>query len=243
MTNYNFKPGWRASLGFLALIVLFVNLGVWQLHRAEEKEALMAARYERGRDEPLRLLGASGGADELRFRRVTVSGRYDGEHQFLVDNQVHGGQPGYLVLTPLRVAGSGNAILVNRGWVPLGEDRRRKPEIGLNAVDVTIAGTVDYLPRVGFKLEGAEIPGPGWPSLVQVPEAAPLAERLGYPVLPYQVLLDPAAPEGYVRAWHQVPLDPGKNRGYALQWFLFATVAAVLFVRHGLKAGARPTRH
>ena len=188
----------------------------------------------------MRLSGAETAADALRYRPVEVSGAYDPDHQFLVDNQVRGGKPGYLVLTPLRIAGTGMAVLVNRGWVPLGADRARKPEVGFDTQAVHVSGIADYFPRVGFKLRGAEIPGPGWPSVVQVPEPGPLAERLGYPVLPYQVLLDPAAPDGYVRAWHEVSPDPGKNRGYALQWFLFATVAAVLYVRHGLKAGTKP---
>jgi surfeit locus 1 family protein len=241
--DYSFKPGWKASLGFLAVFALFVNLGFWQLHRADEKKALLEAREERGRDGPVQLRGVEARAEDLRYRRVVVAGEYDPDHQFLVDNQVHDQQPGYLVLTPLRIAGSGTAVLVNRGWVPLGADRTQKPDISLKTRETHVAGVADYLPRVGFKLQGAEIPGPGWPSVVQVPEPERLAERLGYPVLPYQVLLDPAAPEGYVRAWREVSPDPGKNRGYALQWFLFAAVAAVLYVRHGLKAGSRYARH
>lgn len=243
MRDYSFKPGWRASLVFLAALTLFANLGLWQIRRAGEKEALMEAREQRGREEPVRLSGIEAGADELRFRRVEVLGEYDADHQFLVDNRIHDGQPGYLVLTPLRIAGSDRAVLVDRGWVPLGADRTRPPEIGLTRRAVRVTGVADYFPRVGFKLRGAEIPGPGWPALVQVAEPARLAERLGYPVLPYQVLLDSAAPDGYVRAWREVPLDPGKNRGYALQWFLFAAVAAVLYLRHGFKAGARTTAH
>jgi surfeit locus 1 family protein len=241
--DYSFKPGWKASLGFLALIALFVNLGFWQLHRADEKKALLASREQRGRDEPVRLSGTEADAESLRYRRVTVAGEYDPDHQFLVDNQVRDQQPGYLVLTPLRIAGSDRAVLVNRGWVPLGVDRTHRPEVGLKAREARVAGVVDTFPRVGFKLKGAEVPGSGWPSLVQVPEPERLAERLGYKVLPYQVLLDPAAPEGYARAWHEVALDPAKNQGYALQWFLFATVAAVLYLRHGFKAGSRNLRH
>jgi surfeit locus 1 family protein len=102
-----------------------------------------------------------------------------------------------------------------------------------------VQGKLDYLHRVGFRLKGAEIPAAGWPSVVQLPEADQLAERLGYPLLPYQVLLDPDAESGYLRVWHAAPLDPGKNLGYALQWFLFAAGAAFFFLRHTLKRGAR----
>ncbi|MDV3243400.1 MAG: SURF1 family protein, partial [Methylocaldum sp.] len=60
-------------------------------------------------------------------------------------------------------------------------------------------------------------------------------------VLPYQVLADETVAEAYIRDWKQVRLDPGKNQGYALQWFLFALVALVLYVRHGIKL--QPRRH
>lgn len=227
------------SLLFAMGLGLFLSLGIWQLHRADEKKALMAARESRGQDTPLRLDGQQADLEALRYRRVVVAGEYDAAHQFLLDNRMRGQQPGYEVLTPLRIAGSGMAVLVNRGWMPLGRDRARPPEPTLGATAVRLSGVVEHFPAVGFKLKGAEVPAPGWPALVQVAEPEALAGRLGYPVLPYQVLLDESAGEGYVRAWRENRLTPEKNLGYALQWFLFALVAAVLYVRHGFVAGKR----
>jgi surfeit locus 1 family protein len=239
MRNYSFKPGRGISLLFLTVFAVFVSLGAWQMRRAGEKEALMAAREQRGREAPVRLDGAATDLELLRYRRVVMAGQYDAAHQFLLDNQIYGQRPGYQVLTPLRIAGSGAAVMVNRGWVPLGADRARMPAVGLAATGVQLSGVVDRFPGVGFKLNGAEVPGPGWPSVVQLAVPERLAERLGYPVLPYQVLLDEKAGEGYVRAWREIRLDPEKNLGYAGQWFLFALTAAVLYLRHGLRAGAR----
>jgi surfeit locus 1 family protein len=224
-------------------LALFISLGIWQIQRADEKRALMEARESRVQETPVRLSGQESSLDDLRYRRVIVAGEYDAAHQFLLDNQLHDRQPGYDVLTPLRISGSDKAVLVNRGWIPLGADRTRRPDVSLRKTSVSVSGVADRFPGVGFRLKGAEIPGPGWPSVVQLAEPERLAERLGYPVLPYQVLLDPSAEEGYVRAWRETRLDPGKNLGYALQWFLFATVAAILYIRHGLKAGSRTTPH
>ncbi len=241
MSNYSFKPGWGISTVFLAVFALFVNLGLWQIHRADEKQGLIEARELRGRDEPVRLDGGVSDPDVLRYRRVAVAGEYDVAHQFLLDNQLHEQRPGYRVLTPLRLAGGGAAVMVNRGWIPLGANRAQLPDLGLASASVRLTGVADRFPGVGFKLKGAEVPGPGWPSVVQLAEPEQLARRLGYPVLPYQVLLDESAGEGYVRAWRENRLTPEKNLGYALQWFLFALVATVLYIRHGLKAGARTT--
>lgn len=237
MQDYSFKPGWKISVGFLVVFGLFVRLGLWQIHRADEKQALIDARAERSRDIAIELTGREASLEDLRYRRVVVAGRYDADHQFLLDNQINGQQLGFHVLTPLQIADSDRAVLVNRGWRPWGADRERAPDLGIGRVDVRIAGMVERFPAVGLKLKGADIPSPGWPSVVQVAEPERLAERLGYPVLPYQVLLDPTAADGYARDWTVTPLNPDTNRGYALQWFLFAAVAAVLYIRYGFKAG------
>lgn len=238
MTHYSFKPGWGWSLVFLVVFALFIRLGMWQVHRADEKKALQEAQEQRVRDEPVALRGDESSPDDLRYRRVLVAGEYDAAHQFLLDNQVHAQSPGYHVLTPLRITGSDRAVLVNRGWIPWGAERTHLPDLALRETVVRISGMADRFPGVGLRLRGAEIPAPGWPSLVQVAEPERLAERLGYKILPYQVLLDDTAGEGYVRAWHETRLTPEKNLGYALQWFLFAAVAAAFYLWHGLKAGA-----
>ena len=238
MSHYSFKPSWFASIVFVGASALFISLSVWQWHRAEEKKVLIEQREQRSREAPMQLKADAGlDLDALRYRPVWLEGDYDAEHQFLLDNQMHGQMPGYHVLTPLQLA-SGKAVLVNRGWVPLGRDRRELPVITINNTHGRVAGVLDRLHRVGFRLKGAEIPASGWPSLLQLPDPERMAERLGYPLIPYQVLLDPAADGGYLRDWQEARLEPGKNLGYALQWFLFAVCAAILYVRHGLKAGA-----
>lgn len=234
MADYSFKPSWRASALFVTGFILFIALAMWQLGRAEEKQALIDLRWQQEQEAPLRVTdGDSIDPRLMRYRVVMLEGDYDVEHQFLVDNQIHDQRPGYHVLTPLRLA-NGTAVLVNRGWVPQGRDRTERPDIRISQPHVRLLGAVDLLYRVGFRLKGAEIPGSGWPSLLLTPEPGPISERLAYPVSPYQVLLSPAAEEGYVRAWHEVSLDPGRNQGYALQWFLFALCALVLYVRHAL---------
>lgn len=235
MRNYTFKPGWVASISTSLLIPLFLSLGVWQLRRADEKIALMELRLVHEQDPPMRLTGAQEDPELLRYRRVQVEGDYDPAHQFLLDNQMQESRVGFHVLTPLRIRDAGVAVLVNRGWVPQGQNRADLPNLELSDAVAQVSGRVEKFPSVGFRLEGAEIPAPGWPSLVQVADAEQLSRRLGYRVLPYQVLLDSDQRDGYVRDWHPASLDPGKNRGYALQWFSFAALVAALYVWYGFK--------
>lgn len=240
MPHYIFKPSPAAVLATLLVLPLFLSLGFWQLRRAAERERLLDLRAERAEAAAVALGSAPlPSIDELRYRRASMEGHYDTGHQILLDNRVLNHQVGYFVLTPLRIAGSSEAVLVNRGWIRAGRDRALLPDVTVSGGSVRVHGVVEQFPGTGLRLAGGEIPTPGWPGLVQIVDAEVLSEILGYPIAPYQVLLDPSEPQGYLRHWtFEVP-DPNKNRGYALQWFSFATMAVVLFLWFGLKR--RPT--
>jgi len=237
MRHYSFKPSLFSLILMLAGLTLFARLGVWQLDRAAERDAINYEREQRG-TAPTLVLASPETVDlaVLRYRSVTLFGEYDPGHEFLLDNQSEAGVVGFHVLTPFRVKGSAVAVIINRGWIPMGTDRLhpvipRPPPEG----PVMLSGLIDDLYRVGFQLEGAAVPGAGWPSLVQVPDAVQMSARLQYPLGAYQVLLSAQVDGGFGRSWHTRRLDADKNRGYALQWFLLAALALVLFVRHGLK--------
>jgi len=232
--NYTFKPTPIASFALLVLLPAFVALGFWQLQRAHDKQALQAARETRSQAVPV-VLTAALAAELERFQPVEVSGDYDAARQFLLDNQILNHQVGYWVMTPLKIAGSDTAVLVNRGWLPRSADLSRLPELPMAKRQVRLRGTFDRFPRVGWKLQGADIPSAGWPAVVQVLDAEHLAQRLGYPVLPYQVLLDAGEDEGYARDWRAAGLDPTKNLGYAMQWFAFALAVLLLYCWYGFK--------
>ena len=52
-----------------------------------------------------------------RFRRVRITGVPDYEHELIYAARTRRGSPGVNLLTPIRIAGSDTAIIVNRGWV------------------------------------------------------------------------------------------------------------------------------
>ena len=235
MKKYQFRPSWAASSGLVLILPLFIALGFWQLHRAEEKGLLMAQRQS-ARGEPVLASDSDAwAAEDNRYRLVELAGVFDSAHQFLLDNQIMNQQVGYAVLAPLRIQGRESAVLVNRGWLAVGKDRTQLPVIGVKQSQVRFVGMIDKLPGVGFRLKGAEIPSPGWPAVVQVADAERISERLGYRVLPYQVLLPPDAVDAYAIDWKPISLHPETNQGYALQWFSFALLALVLYVWYGFK--------
>jgi surfeit locus 1 family protein len=212
----------------LAASVLFADLGRWQWHRAQQKQAL-AEDFRIG-GQVLADLGASATAALPRYAQVRLQGSYDGEHQFLLDNISHDGLPGFEVLTPLHLA-DGRVILVNRGWVPLTASRSRLPDVHLDgAAEQTFTGRLDDLPVAGIAL-GHVPPAKGaqWPRITSFPTMADLSATLGVPLQSRQLLLDPDQPQGYVRDWHPRGLAPTRHLAYAIQWWLFGALALTLY--------------
>lgn len=220
-------------------VALFIALGRWQWHRAGEAESLQRAFLQgSGARENL---PAAGTAALPRYSGVQVRGRYDSQHQFLLDNMSHAGQPGYQVLTPLQLA-DGRTVIVNRGWIPLTESRRQLPDVGVSdAADIDASGRLDNLPRPGISLGHAPpAKDAPWPKLTSFPTMADLSQALGRPLEPRELLLDARAPNGYVRDWQPPGMSPAQHLSYAFQWWLFAAVALVLYGALNRRRGAGP---
>jgi surfeit locus 1 family protein len=176
----------------------------------------------------------------VRFRRLEVAGELVGSPQFLLDNMLHEGVAGYHVLTALRVLGSHERVLVNRGWVAAGGDRDVLPHVAVAEGSRRVVGRLERLPRPGLRLGAAASEAPrGSAVVLQYPTAADVAAILGEPVLDYQVLLDPAEPDGYVRQWQAPGLAPERHWSYAGQWLALAVGAAAAAVVVLFKAWRR----
>lgn len=209
-------------------MLLFVRLGIWQWHKGQLKSAQLA-QFTAG-SQSVTPLG-SRRTDELeRFADIAVDGRYDGQHQFLLDNISHAGRPGYYVLTPLQLT-DGRALMVNRGWVPMLGKRSQLPDVQLDSAAVRrIAGRLDNLPVVGISL--GHIPPAAdshWPQLTSFPTMADLSAALGKSLEPRQLLLDADQPEGFVRDWQPGGFGPARYLSYAVQWWAFAALALILY--------------
>jgi len=139
-----FEAGWLSTLLTLGLVAVLLTLGFWQLDRMRQKQALFAA-FAAGTRETVDLqsLHADAGA---RYQHAWVSGRYDSEHQILLDNMTHQGEVGYRVLTPLGL-NAGRIVLVDRGWIPMGVSRQLLPNVAVGEDERVIAGRLDELPR------------------------------------------------------------------------------------------------
>ncbi len=181
-------PALFITLLTLLLLSLLTGLGFWQLDRAAQKRALLEQYEEQEREARIEVRADLVAAGELEYRPAQVRGRFDTGHQFLLDNRTHQGMAGYQVLTPLRIEGSEQGILVNRGWVPRGSSRSVLPDVPTPATPVRLEGMLKRPTRTITLGEG-EDREPGWPKVLQRVRLDLQAEQLGYPLLPLLFLL------------------------------------------------------
>ena len=124
--------------GFLLVAAVCARLGIWQVHRLQERRAANALA-QAGRAAPAVQVDSFGLDSSLIDRRVVVRGRYDHEHDIVLRGRGYSGVPGVEIVSPL-LQQSGVAVLVNRGFVPAPDavtvDRSTLEELG----PVTVEG-------------------------------------------------------------------------------------------------------
>ncbi|HXF08074.1 MAG TPA: SURF1 family protein [Candidatus Acidoferrales bacterium] len=220
-------------VGWSAVLALLLGLSLWQLHRAEEKtrliNAFVAAQFTSVGDAPDEESARRLAGEAAVFVKACVTGRYDERRQVLLDGQVQGGQVGLHVWTPL-IRETGPPVIVDRGWVA--QNARFGPAASLDVGGGirTVCGTLARFPRSGWRLSPPN-GSTDWPRRMVYPDTADLKSALGLPVYPLLLLLDPDAPDGFLRRWQPVSLGPERHYGYAVQWAgLAATWIVATFV-------------
>ena len=214
------------TLVVVLLTALLCGLGTWQLQRAGEKRALLAAfEAERGATPWPALPGEAG-----RFAEVWLEGRYEDERQVLLDGMTSEGRVGYQVLTPFRRL-DGSLVAVNRGWRPWDGPRDALPALPAPTGVRRIEGRVSPFFEPGLRLaEGNEAEADLWPRLAVYPSAAELSRWLGEDVAPRMLLLAPDEEGGFLRAWRPAQIPPSRHVGYAVQWYALALALVVLYL-------------
>ncbi len=219
---------WVVTVATAFTMAVTAALGVWQLGRAAQKQALHDLIDQRGQ------LSAWGGPDLLQapdpqaglHRPVTLNGRWVPEASVFLDNRQMGGRTGFFLVTPLRIMGSERAVLVQRGWVPRDfNDRSRLPVIDTPTGEVHIEGRLAPPPGQLYQLGEA-----GTGTIRQNIELAAFAQETGLSLLNVSVLQTGDAADGLQRDWPRTGADVSRHHGYAFQWFGLCALAGVLYV-------------
>jgi surfeit locus 1 family protein len=176
----------------------------------------------------------------MEYRPVVVRGSYDVQNEVVLRNQVYNNQPGYHLLTPLRITASNQAVLVDRGFIPMVDNQPGDLGTYAQPGEVTVRGILrlPYVPRYFGVPDPTLAPGQSrlaaWNS-VNLPR---IQKQTAYSLLPVYVEVAPAtaqtaeaqlttAPVYPIAVADQPDLTEGPHLGYAFQWFSFAAVFAI----------------
>jgi len=251
-----YRFNWKLTVFYLAFMPVFLSLGIWQLERGEDKKT-MQKQLESAQHKPgVRLeqllekvakeipdskkdSDAKKLKESLRYQKVTVHGRFDNTHNFLLDNRLNQGRFGYEVVTPFRLdkpftdkstGGLIKQLWVNRGWVSGGTTRAVLPEIPEVVGTVELTAKLD--PQMGkpFVLAEAEQPSQ-WPRRVQSFDAEKMATQIAGDTgfFPHQLRLEPEQGAALETIWQPVNMSSAKHTGYAVQWFAMAAALTFLY--------------
>ncbi|MFN8580966.1 MAG: SURF1 family protein [Gemmatimonadaceae bacterium] len=218
----------RRTIGFIvfaiAVSLACLHLGVWQLARLQERRAHNAVVAQRRSLAPVPARELRGIADSLRYRSVTLDGRFDYEHEVLLSGRARGGSPGVYLATPVREAGRDTAVLVIRGWVYAPDGKSVDQARWHEADTVHLAGFVDtFAPAAG------PVSVPGVPTAVRFADRDSIGTRLPFPIAPFLVTQtsDSAERPDHPARLVAPALTDGPHLSYAIQWFAFAVIAWV----------------
>lgn len=234
--SFQWQWNWKILLFVAFFLPALVYLAFWQVSRSDEKQRLLETYNQRGIDEPIALTGLSTSADQL-YVRVKITGGYDNRSPLLLDNRVRRGRPGYEVISPFQTI-EGQWLLVNRGWVEAGLDRRVLPEIIDVTGQVVLIGYLYQSPGKQVML-GEDNWAVGAGSKV-IQNAAPdkVSEKLEKVFYDYHLRLEADSPGAYETGWMIVNVLPARHTGYAVQWSALALALIILSIFANSNLGA-----
>ncbi|MBV1919941.1 MAG: SURF1 family protein [Pseudomonadales bacterium] len=227
-----------------------MSLGIWQVNRAEKKEQQQHEIKKRTEQPPVSL-NQTPSPDALPYTKATVTGKYRESEQFLLDNIIQSGKPGFYVITPFEIAGTGDIVLVNRGWIAQKRTRLDLPETTINLSNQTLHGTLAKPRSKPVILGNIDSPISDTPPLWYYMDTEHFEKTVGYNVLPLVLRLASSSntnantlpDSSLIRQWPQFEAKTGMHIGYAIQWFVFALFVLIAFFGTSVKKNTTGSEH
>ena len=211
----------------LLVIGATASLGFWQLGRAHEKKSLHLRMDQREHAAPLLV-----GTDNIQlgpdlWRRAMASGNFAKHLTIYLQNRQQNEHTGFWVMTPLKLTGSDEYVMVLRGWIP-----RNFQAMNLIAPYKTPQGLT--------QIAGLIAPPPSkWFSFFSDPPNAVIRQNVDLKtfaefhhirLLPFVLRQSGDANDGLSREWPAANTGISTNYGYAAQWFGMSATGLILLV-------------
>lgn len=241
---------WWTTLLVIAGIILLAWLGFWQLDRLEQRRADNVLIEAQLSAPPLDLnttppTEAEHGA---RYREVVVTGTLDISRQVFLVQQRYNERLGQHLIAPLQIAGTNQAVLIDRGWIPGGDDNSPEwPDFPVSG-EVVIKGFIQPTETLSGQRD-ASLPSPDNPQKEWFRvDVEAIQAQVPYALLPFYILQAPETNNNLViedlpyRIAPEIDLSDGPHLSYALQWFTFSLMLGfgyIYFVNKESAAGPR----
>jgi surfeit locus 1 family protein len=204
----------------VVMAAVFIRLGFWQLDRRHQRLAQNAIIRGHMTQAPVDLRNLSGDTAAIHYRRVRVTGHPDFDRDLALTLRGNAGSPGVDILTPVIVAGSDSAVLVNRGWI-YAPDGMTADLSRWREADTTWVGYVEEFESAAT--DSVRLNG------IRRTSYHGISRVLPYPVLTFYIVAtsDSAPGAGRIVRLGTPVLNEGPHLNYAFQWFSFAAIAVV----------------
>ena len=214
-------------------IGLAIRLGIWQLDRNAQRNAVIAHVQEVQAMPVLDLnqRPLPSNLETMEYRQVTATGEYDFDYQVALRNQVgprmSGTDPGIALITPL-ILTDGQVLLVERGWIPLEYNTpnswRQFDEPGKVSLQGIIRLSMAKGEMGSALIDPTLSPGQSRLDIWNFVNLTRLQDQFPYPILSVYIQQAPGSDLESLpyRLMEQPDLDPGAHIGFALQWFFYA---------------------
>lgn len=214
---------------------VLLSLGVWQLHRLAWKNGLIAQIEARAKAPPSPLPSMAEwpnlSPEDYEYRHVAFDGRFENDKEALVFHPSGGPkrEPGYLVLTPLRLPGGGY-VIVDRGFVPDDRKDRSARAEGEIEGDVHVSGLMRQ-PEARNLFTPTDEPDLG---RFFTRDPAKIAAHFGLrQAAPFSVDADDEpVPGGWPKGGATALAFPNNHLSYAFTWFGLALGLAGVFAAY-----------
>jgi surfeit locus 1 family protein len=225
---------WWTTFLVIAACAVMVRLGVWQLDRLAARRDFNARVQAQLDQPPLMLTNQVFDANlfEMEYRSVVVVGEFIHDDEIALRNRARGNYPGVSLVTPLMIAGTDQAVLVERGWIPAEDADPASWAKYAEPGQIEIHGVIRRTSPRGL-LGGRPDPTPQslstalktWTFL----DIERISEQVTAPLLSVyiQQAEDPERSSAPFPSNPDLDLSEGSHQGYAGQWFMFASILGI----------------
>ena len=218
----------KMTLFFVFFFPIFVKLGLWQLDRYEHKSYSEKQQNIRKALPPLTLEQLTQlKTNELHNTPIIISGEFQNQISFLLDNQTLNGQLGFYLLMPF-ITEKNYKVLVNRGFLPYPE-KGGIPAIPVFDHPTTITGILYQPPPPSFSLKKEKL-SDGSPKIIQSIDFKKIRATINGQ-LPHAVLqITNNHPAALSEITPPLLTNSRKNFNYSILFFFMALVLLFVYI-------------